>query len=136
MRICRRKIVRQSCALAALLLGAGPSVAAGEEIVLEARQWIVSMEPETLGGRAVGRNDRNARRRRTRSTLAGKSPSLKFTDGDHARELLELLYGVPPLYRLNQAEWKKRLGRIKAHYAFFSPSTSEQHFSPCPTSNG
>jgi len=47
--------------------------------------------------------------------------SLKFTDDDHARELLELLYNVPPLYHLNIAEWSKRKQLIKAHYDFFSP---------------
>jgi hypothetical protein len=47
--------------------------------------------------------------------------SLKFTDEDHARELLELLYGVPPLYHLNLDEWSKRRAEIKAHYDFFSP---------------
>ncbi|MBE3095861.1 MAG: glycoside hydrolase [Planctomycetes bacterium] len=47
--------------------------------------------------------------------------SLKFADDDHARELLELLYNVPPLYHLNTAEWSKRKQLIKAHYDFFSP---------------
>jgi hypothetical protein len=47
--------------------------------------------------------------------------SLKFTDDDHARELLELLYSVPPLYHLNLAEWFKRQKLIKEHYDFFSP---------------
>jgi hypothetical protein len=47
--------------------------------------------------------------------------SLKFVDTDHARELLELLYNVPPLYHLNMAEWSKRKELIKTHYDFFSP---------------
>ncbi len=47
--------------------------------------------------------------------------SLKFTDEDHARELLELLYNVPPLYHLTLAEWARRDKSIKAHYEFFSP---------------
>lgn len=47
--------------------------------------------------------------------------SLKFGDDSHARELLELLYNVPPLYHLNMAEWSKRKRLIKAHYEFFSP---------------
>jgi hypothetical protein len=47
--------------------------------------------------------------------------SLKFTDDDHARELLELLYNVPPLYHLNIKEWSKRKNQILAHYQFFSP---------------
>lgn len=46
--------------------------------------------------------------------------SLKFTDPDHARELLELLYDVPPLYHLNLAEWTKRQALIVPHYQFFS----------------
>ena len=49
------------------------------------------------------------------------SGSLKFSDEDHARELLELLYDVPPLYHLNSAAWKRQGELIKRHYAFFSP---------------
>jgi len=49
------------------------------------------------------------------------SGSLKYTDDDHTRELLELLYAVPPLYHLNLAGWEKQKGQIKSHYAFFSP---------------
>jgi hypothetical protein len=47
--------------------------------------------------------------------------SLKFADPDHVRELLELLYDVPPLYHLNPAEWAKRKDLIQSHYRFFSP---------------
>ncbi len=47
--------------------------------------------------------------------------SLKFADPGRTRELLELLYGVPPLYHLNRDEWAKRRALITAHYAFFSP---------------
>jgi hypothetical protein len=47
--------------------------------------------------------------------------SLKFADPERTRELLELLYGVPPLYHLNRDEWAKRRALITAHYAFFSP---------------
>ena len=47
--------------------------------------------------------------------------SLKFKDEDHTRELLELLYNVPPLYHLNTAAWKKQKDEIVRHYAFFSP---------------
>jgi Glycosyl hydrolases related to GH101 family, GH129 len=47
--------------------------------------------------------------------------SLKFADPERTRELLELLYGVPPLYHLNLDEWAKRRTLITAHYAFFSP---------------
>jgi hypothetical protein len=37
------------------------------------------------------------------------------------REMLELLYGVPPLYHLNPGEFERRRGEILEHYAFFSP---------------
>jgi len=37
------------------------------------------------------------------------------------RELLELLYGVPPLYHLNPAQFDSIVPAIKTHYAFFSP---------------
>lgn len=47
--------------------------------------------------------------------------SLKFDDPGHARELLEMLYNVPPLYHLNLAEWARRKDEIKRRYAFFSP---------------
>ena len=47
--------------------------------------------------------------------------SLKFADPGRTRELLELLYGVPPLYHLNRDEWARRRPLITAHYAFFSP---------------
>jgi hypothetical protein len=47
--------------------------------------------------------------------------SLKFEDPGRTRELLELLYNVPPLYHLNQAEWRKRKDEIVAHLAFFAP---------------
>jgi hypothetical protein len=47
--------------------------------------------------------------------------SLKFQDEDRARELLELLYGVPPLYHQNLREWGKRASEIRRHYDFFSP---------------
>jgi hypothetical protein len=47
--------------------------------------------------------------------------TLKFEDPGRTRELLELLYNVPPLYHLNQAEWAKRKDEITAHLAFFAP---------------
>jgi hypothetical protein len=47
--------------------------------------------------------------------------SLKFEDPGRTRELLELLYNVPPLYHLNQAEWRKRKDEIANHVAFFAP---------------
>jgi hypothetical protein len=47
--------------------------------------------------------------------------SLKFLDQMATDELLELLYGVPPLYNLNLEEFAKHKERIVAHYRFFSP---------------
>ncbi|GAF90602.1 unnamed protein product, partial [marine sediment metagenome] len=47
--------------------------------------------------------------------------SLKFSDQVGTVALTELLYGVPPLYHMNLAEFEKHGERIKAHYAFFSP---------------
>ncbi len=46
--------------------------------------------------------------------------SFKFDDLDRSRELLELLYNVPPLYHLNLAEWQKRKDAIVEHFRFFS----------------
>jgi Glycosyl hydrolases related to GH101 family, GH129 len=48
-------------------------------------------------------------------------PSRKFANAIVARELLELLYGVPPLYHLNPAQFDSIVPAIKTHYAFFSP---------------
>jgi hypothetical protein len=50
-----------------------------------------------------------------------QSASLKFSDQAATTELLELLYGVPPLYHLNLDEFARRKERICAHYRFFSP---------------
>jgi hypothetical protein len=47
--------------------------------------------------------------------------SLKFRDQTATTELLELLYGVPPLYHLNLDEFEKQRARIVSHYRFFSP---------------
>lgn len=56
--------------------------------------------------------------------------SLKFDDPGRTRELLELLYNVPPLYHLNLAEWAKRKSEITSHYAFFSPIHREAGLLP------
>jgi len=50
------------------------------------------------------------------------APSTKFTNVLAVNELLEFLYGVPPLYHLNLAEWGKRKHEIRTHEAFFSPN--------------
>jgi len=56
--------------------------------------------------------------------------SLKFRDQMDTVELLELLYNVPPLYHINQEEFKKHGKRIKAHYDFFSPLHKETALLP------
>ena len=47
--------------------------------------------------------------------------SLKFTNRIVTNELLELLYCIPPLYNLNEKEFKKHAAVIKNHYKIFSP---------------
>lgn len=56
--------------------------------------------------------------------------SLKFKDVAGTVALLEQLYNVPPLYHLNQAEFKKHSGHILDHYAFFSPLHRELALQP------
>ena len=51
-----------------------------------------------------------------------RTSSIKFTNTLAINELLELLYGVPPLYHLNLNELAKRKHEIQMHYAFFSPN--------------
>jgi hypothetical protein len=50
------------------------------------------------------------------------APSTKFTNTLAVNELLELLYGVPPLYHLNLAELTRRRSEMRTHYSFFSPN--------------
>jgi hypothetical protein len=47
--------------------------------------------------------------------------SLKFQDIAVTRELLEILYMVPPMYHLNRESWAKRKDRIVRHHEFWSP---------------
>jgi hypothetical protein len=47
--------------------------------------------------------------------------SFKFSDVAGTRELMELLYMVPPMYHLNRETWPQRRERIARHYAFWSP---------------
>jgi hypothetical protein len=49
-------------------------------------------------------------------------PTWKFKNVQGVNEVLELLYGVPPLYHLNVGELGKRKQEIQKHYAFFSPN--------------
>lgn len=47
--------------------------------------------------------------------------SFKFSDVDATRELLEILYMVPPLYHINRESWPLRREQILRHVAFWSP---------------
>ena len=47
--------------------------------------------------------------------------SLKFTDIKPTRELMEILYVVPPMYHLNRATWPERREDILRHLAFWGP---------------
>jgi hypothetical protein len=47
--------------------------------------------------------------------------SLKFSDVAVTRELLEILYMVPPMYHLSRDAWPKRRERITRHVAFWGP---------------
>ncbi len=47
--------------------------------------------------------------------------SLKFSDVKQTRELMEILYLVPPMYHLSRDTWPKRRQEILKHVAFWSP---------------
>jgi hypothetical protein len=47
--------------------------------------------------------------------------SLKLSDVAADRELLEILYLVPPLYHLNRETWPQRKDAITRHFALWSP---------------
>ena len=47
--------------------------------------------------------------------------SSKFSNVEGTRELMELLYMVPPLYHLNRETWPLRRDRIVRHLRFWSP---------------
>jgi hypothetical protein len=47
--------------------------------------------------------------------------SLKFRDVAATRELMEILYLVPPMYHLSRATWQERKDRIVRHVKFWSP---------------
>jgi hypothetical protein len=47
--------------------------------------------------------------------------SLKFRDVAATRELMEILYLVPPMYHLSRATWLERKDRIVRHVKFWSP---------------
>lgn len=56
--------------------------------------------------------------------------SAKFTDIKQTRELLEILYMVPPMYHLNRETWPKQRGQILRHLRFWSPLHRE--LAPAP----
>ena len=47
--------------------------------------------------------------------------SLKLSDVASTRALLEILYGVPPMYHLNREMWPKRKEKILRHLSFWAP---------------
>jgi hypothetical protein len=47
--------------------------------------------------------------------------SLKFSDLPVIRELLEILYMVPPMYHLNRETWSKRREQITRRVSFWGP---------------
>ncbi len=56
--------------------------------------------------------------------------SLKLQDVENTRELLEILYMVPPMYHLNRETWPKRRERILRHLAFWGPLHRELATAP------
>ena len=47
--------------------------------------------------------------------------SLKFSDVRSTRELLEILYMVPPMYHLSREAWPARSKHVVAHHRYWSP---------------
>lgn len=56
--------------------------------------------------------------------------SLKLTDVEKTRELLEILYMVPPMYHLNRETWPRRRERVLRHLAFWGPLHRELATAP------
>lgn len=56
--------------------------------------------------------------------------SLKLEDVAASRELLEILYMVPPMYHINRASWPERRERIVRHVAFWGPIHRELATAP------
>jgi hypothetical protein len=56
--------------------------------------------------------------------------SFKLGDVETSRELLELLYMVPPMYHMNRLNWPKRQERILRHLAFWGPLHRELATAP------
>ena len=55
---------------------------------------------------------------------------MKFADVAASRELLEILYMVPPMYHINRSSWANRKARILAHLAFWAPLHRELATAP------
>jgi hypothetical protein len=47
--------------------------------------------------------------------------SLKLSDVETTRALMEILYMVPPMYHLNREAWPERRAKVLPHVAFWSP---------------
>jgi len=56
--------------------------------------------------------------------------SLKFSDVKQTRELMEILYMVPPMYHLNREMWPKRRDEILHHLTFWGPLHRELATTP------
>jgi hypothetical protein len=56
--------------------------------------------------------------------------SMKFSDVQQTRELLDVLYMTPPMYHLNRQAWPQRRERIRAFTAFWSPLHQELGAAP------
>ena len=56
--------------------------------------------------------------------------SLKFSDIEHTRALIEILYMVPPMYHLNRSSWESKKEKILKHYHFWSPLHRELATAP------
>ena len=56
--------------------------------------------------------------------------SSKFTDIEQVRELMEILYMVPPMYHLNRETWPKQRKHILKHLEFWAPLHRE--LAPAP----
>jgi Glycosyl hydrolases related to GH101 family, GH129 len=59
------------------------------------------------------------------TTHQWSAPSLKFKNVLGVNELLELIYGVPPLYHLDLGAWQQHKDEILRHYRFFSRNYRE-----------
>ncbi len=56
--------------------------------------------------------------------------SMKLSDVQQTRELMEILYMVPPMYHLNRETWPKRRDRILEHFTFWNPLHRELACAP------